>query len=79
MGGAAGCVCRVGDNGAVIWANRSTLELMGMAPEEFVGRSLAEFVETEDQERLREAMRRAFAGESLSAVSVRSPTRQPLL
>jgi PAS domain S-box-containing protein len=57
---------RVGPNGAILWANRAEMQMLGYSRDEYVGRNLAEF--HVDRYGLEEILRRLAAGESLRDV-----------
>ncbi|MCA1630501.1 MAG: PAS domain S-box protein [Acidobacteria bacterium] len=59
----------VGADGKIIWANRAELELLGYAPEEYIGRHISEF--HDDQETIGDILRRLAGGEELHGYEAR--------
>ncbi|HVK56519.1 MAG TPA: PAS domain S-box protein [Burkholderiales bacterium] len=59
----------VGANGRVIWANHAELDLLGYAPEEYIGHSFSRF--HIDQELIQGVMRRLLSGDSLGSFETR--------
>ena len=53
---------KVDANGVVVWANRAELDLLGYAPDEYIGRPVADFVVPREQ--AAHLLRRAQAGEA---------------
>ena len=51
-------------SGVITWANRTELEMLGYAPDEYIGRHITEF--HVDQDVIADILRRLSAGESLS-------------
>ncbi|WP_292934844.1 ATP-binding protein [Noviherbaspirillum sp.] len=54
---------RVGPDGTILWANRTELELLGYAPEEFIGHHIAEF--HADREAIDDICSKLRSGETL--------------
>jgi PAS domain S-box-containing protein len=59
----------VGVDGTILWANRAELELLGYAPEEYLGRNITEF--HADVPVIHEILRRLTRGETLVDVEAR--------
>ena len=53
---------KVDANGVVVWANRAELDLLGYAPDEYIGRPVADFVVPREQ--AAHLLKRAQAGEA---------------
>jgi hypothetical protein len=57
------CLHWVGPDGTILWANKSELESLGYAPEEYVGQHIAKF--HADQNTINDILRRLIANEIL--------------
>jgi PAS domain S-box-containing protein len=53
---------KIDANGVVMWANRAELDLLGYAPDEYIGRPIADFVVPREQ--AAQLLKRAQAGEA---------------
>jgi two-component system, NtrC family, sensor kinase len=62
-------LCSIGGDGAILWANRAELELLGYTRDEYVGRSFREF--HADPRTAEEFFRRLYNGETLRQFEAR--------
>jgi PAS domain S-box-containing protein len=64
---------QVGPDGTILWANRAELELLGYPPEEYIGRSIADF--HADPEVIQDILARLSRGEELHSYEARLRTK----
>ncbi|MED5618921.1 hybrid sensor histidine kinase/response regulator [Ideonella sp. BN130291] len=57
------CLHRVGPDGTILWANRAELDLLGYAPEEYIGHHISEF--HADTPGIQRILQRLRSGETL--------------